>query len=76
MHGLQKKMLRLRCVSLFLLIFFVQPIWAEENDEEELDEEFLEILGSFEAEEDDWYDFFWSTIDETEEEGTLELENE
>ena len=70
-------MLRLRCVLLLLIVFFAQSIWAETyEDEEELDEEFLEILGSFEAEEDDWYDFFWSTIDETEEEGTLELENE
>ena len=44
--------------------------------EAELDEEFLEILGSFEAEEDDWYDFFWSTIDETQQEDTADVKNE
>lgn len=45
--------------------------WAErphsnaETNSEELDEDFLEALGSFEAEEDEWYDIFWSTIEES-----------
>ena len=58
-------MLRLNYGLALCFVFLFQPSWAEE-DAEELDEEFLEMLGSFEAEEDDWYDFFWSTIDETE----------
>ena len=59
------------------MIFFTHSIWAESSDDnEELDEEFLELLGSFEAEEDDWYDFFWSTIEETEQENTVGVENE
>lgn len=71
-------MLRLNCGLVLCSLIFNQNVWAEtENDSDELDEEFLEILGSFESEEDDWYDFFWSTIDETEQdEGTLDVVNE
>lgn len=70
-------MLRPNHVLAICFVFFIQSSWAETNDvDEELDEEFLEILGSFEAEEDDWYDFFWSTIDETEPESTTDVENE
>lgn len=62
---------------LVLCFFYVQPSWSETMEvEAELDEEFLEILGSFEAEEDDWYDFFWSTIDETQQEDTADVKNE
>ena len=70
-------MLRPNHVLALCFVIFFQPAWAETIEgTEELDEEFLEILGSFEAEEDDWYDFFLSTMDETMQEGTLGEQNE
>ena len=70
-------MLRLNEVLIISMILFTHSIWAESSDDsEELDEEFLELLGSFEAEEDDWYDFFWSTVEETEQENTTDVEYE
>ncbi len=70
-------MLRPSHVLALWFFFYIQSSWSESMDVEvELDEEFLEILGSFEAEEDDWYDFFWSTIDETQQESTTDVGNE
>lgn len=70
-------MLRPSYVLALCFVFYVQSNLAETIEvDEELDEEFLEILGSFEAEEDDWYDFFWSTVEETEQESTTDVENE
>ncbi len=69
--------MRASYVLALCFFFYVQSGWSETMDvEAELDEEFLEILGSFEAEEDDWYDFFWSTIDETQQESTTDVSNE
>ena len=55
------------------LILIFQQSLAEtddvsEDDENELDEEFIEVLGLVEAEED-WFDIFLSTIDAAEKEG-------
>ena len=43
---------------------------------DELDEEFLEFIGSVEAEEDEWFELFLSTIDEADEENITETEHE
>ncbi len=70
-------MLRLNYVLVLCVIYIFQSVWAETvDDTEELDEEFLEMLGSFEAEEEDWYDFFWSTLDEAEQPEIQNVENE
>lgn len=39
----------------------------ETSTGEELDEEFLEVLGSVDAEGDEWFEIFLSTIDEVDE---------
>ena len=51
---------------LFLCFFtLIQSSWAESTtSDEELDEEFLETLGSFDVDDEDWYEVFWSTIEE------------
>lgn len=70
-----------RGAIVFCLFFAVQPNLAESDDaseaykavdslqtKDEFDGEFLEVLGSIEAEEDEWFEIFLSTIDEAEEE--------
>ena len=58
-------------------IFNSSPNLAEtNNDENEIDEEFLEVLGSFETEDDEWYDIFWPIIEGTMQEDTADLEND
>ena len=70
-------MLRHSYVLTVCLIINSPSIMADaNNDADDIDEEFLEILGSFEAGEDEWYDIFWSTIDETMQEDTADLGNE
>lgn len=70
-------MLRHSYVLALCIVYIFQSAWAETVDNaEELDEDFLEMLGSFEAEDDDWYDFFWSTIDESEQAETQNEEYE
>lgn len=71
-------MLRHSYVFVLCLITFIQICWAESTiSDEELDEEFLEILGSFEADEEDWYDIFWLTIeDEAQKDDMYGEENE
>jgi len=77
MLGLPMKMLRHSYVLVVCFIFNSPPSSAEaNNDADDIDEEFLEILGSFEVEDDEWYDIFWSTIEETMQEGTANQENE
>ena len=51
---------------------------TQANTDEELDEEFLEVLGSVEANGDEWFEIFLSIIDEAEidEEITVDAENE
>ncbi|MEM7402072.1 MAG: hypothetical protein AAF304_09005 [Pseudomonadota bacterium] len=67
-----------KCAIGFFLILIVQHSFAEtlEKNEDELDEEFLEILGSIEEENEDWFAFFLSTIDEVEEEQLSETNYE
>ncbi len=56
--------------AFILFLFFksiasAEPLCSETHANcEELDEEFLDVLGSFEAEDDEWYDIFWSAIEE------------
>jgi hypothetical protein len=71
-------MLLARGAVVFCLFFAVQPNLAVSDDASEavdslqtkdiLDAGFLEVLGSIEAEEDEWFEIFLSTIDEAEEE--------
>ncbi len=51
---------------------------TQANTDEELDEEFLEVLGSVEADGDEWFEIFLSIIDEAEigEEITVDVEYE
>lgn len=64
-------------VLVVCFIFNSSPNLAESNyDEDDIDEEFLEVLGSFEAKDDEWYDIFWPTIEETIREDAADLENE
>ena len=51
---------------------------SQANTDEELDEELLEVLGSVEADGDEWFEIFLSIIDETEidEEITVDAEYE
>ena len=62
-------MLLVKCAIGFCLIVIVQYSFAETLDstEDELDEEFIEILGSIEEDNEGWFDLFLSTIDEEEE---------
>ena len=71
-------MLLAKYVAGFCLIVFVQHSFAEtvETNEDEIDEEFIEILGSIEEENDDWFELFLSTIDEGEEEQLSETNYE
>ena len=75
-------MLLVRYATCLCLIFsFQQGIAETENTtnnsiDEELDGEFLEVLGSVEAEEDEWFDIFLSTIDEANEDSTARAEYE
>lgn len=71
-------MLLAKWVTGICLIVIVQNSFAEtiDTNEDELDEEFLEILGSIEEEHDDWFEFFLSTIDEVEEEQLSETNYE
>ncbi len=77
MLGLLMKMLRYSYVLVVCLIISSQQGLAEENNDiENVDEEFLEVLGSFEAEDGEWYDLFWSTIEEAMQEDTADMGNE
>jgi len=77
MLGLLMKMLRHSYVLVVCLIISSQQGLAEENNDiENVDEEFLEVLGSFEAENGEWYDLFWSTIEEAMQEDTADMGNE
>ena len=66
-------MLLVRCATGLCLIFLLQQslaeteVVSEASVNEELDEEFLEVLGSIDAEEDEWFEIFLSTIDEVDE---------
>lgn len=66
-------MLLVRCATGLYLIFLLQQslaeteVVSEASVNEELDEEFLEVLGSIDAEEDEWFEIFLSTIDEVDE---------
>lgn len=67
-----------KCVIGLCLILIVQHSFAEtlDKNEDELDGEFLEILGLIEEENEDWFEFFLSTIDEVEEEQLSETNYE
>ena len=73
-----------KCTTSICLIFILQQGLAETydasqaNTDEELDEEFLEVLGSVEANGDEWFEIFLSIIDEAEidEEITVDAEYE
>lgn len=63
-------MLLVRCATGLCLIFLLQQSLAETetvseaSTDKELDEEFLEIMGSVDVEGDEWFEIFLSTIDE------------
>ncbi len=59
-------MRRVNYVSLLCFLISLQNVFAAEETTEDIDEDFLEILGSFETEneDDDWHEVFWSTMDE------------
>ena len=61
-------MLQVKYVAWFCLIFIFQNCFAEtvEENDEEIDKEFLEILGTIEEESDDWFELFLLAIDEIE----------
>ena len=66
-------MLLVRCATGLCLIFLLQQSLAETetvseaSTDKELDEEFLEIMGSVDVEGDEWFEIFLSTIDEVDE---------
>ena len=72
-------MLRVRCAVVLFLICVLQLGLAETDEvseatvDEELDEEFLEVIGAIEAEDDEWFDIFLATIDEADEVSTAEI---
>ncbi len=70
-------MLQVNYVLAICLFIIFQFTHAQEVDDydKELDEEFLEILGSFETEQDEWYDLFWSMVEEAEHEDSVNAEN-
>ena len=77
MLGLLMKMLRHSYVLVVCLIISSQQGLAEgNNDIENVDEDFLEVLGSFEAEDGEWYDLFWLTIEEAMQEDTADMGSE
>lgn len=58
-------MLRHNYVLVLYFILLTQLCWAESTtNDEELDEEFLETLGSFNVDEEDWFEIFWTTIED------------
>ena len=64
-------------ILMVCFIFSSSPNLAETNyDEDGIDEEFLEVLGSFEAEDDEWYEMFWETIEGTKQVDNADFENE
>ena len=69
-------MLRHSYVLVCLIISSQQGLAEGNNDIENVDEEFLEVLGSFEAEDGEWYDLFWSTIEEAMQEDTADMGSE
>ena len=71
-------MLRHNYVLVLYFILLTQLCWAESTtNDEELDEEFLETLGSFNVDEEDWFEIFWTTIeDEAQEAEKYGKENE
>ncbi len=70
-----------KCASSLCLILMLQHVYAEtdetsESIDDDVDEEFLEVLGSIEADEDEWFDIFLSTIDEADEKYVTDTEYE
>ena len=71
-------MLLAKGVAGLCLTFFAQHSFAETNEpvDDELDQEFIEILGSIDDDDEDWFEYFLTTIDEAEEEQLTETDYE